>query len=70
MAHATRNFKTKTELKKAVASEEGAYVQESMFGSFVGYGRDQNTVEGPWEYHKWYAAVTVDPETGRILKVK
>lgn len=70
MAHAQRNYPTKKSLKEAVKNGEDVYVQPSMFGTYASYGGNQVVIEGPWEYHKWYAAATVDPATGKVLTVK
>lgn len=65
MAHASVNFKTKKELVEAVKSGRKIYLQSGMFPATVN-GRD--VVEGPWEYHKYYASVTV--VDGYITTVK
>lgn len=65
-----RNFKTKKELKEAVArGEQVTYFQPGPFG---GNEKQDGTiaVEGPHfpEPHRWYAQCTV--QDGRIVKVK
>lgn len=62
------NFKTKKELKAAVASGKTIFVFEP--GVDRGIPDGDYTVEGPQfpEPHKWYARVTV--VNGVIIKVK
>jgi hypothetical protein len=65
MAHATQNFKYKKHLKAAVDEGKQVGLQEVMFPS----KRDgPETVEGPWEYHRWYAEVVM--KDGLIISVK
>jgi len=68
--YTTRNFKTKKELKEAVAKgEQVTYFQPGPFG-----GREPQdgtiTLEGPHypEPHRWYAQAEV--KNGMIVKVK
>lgn len=71
MAHTTRNFPTKKALKEALKQGEKVFMQENpFFGGFGTYGGNKATIEGPWEYHKWYASATIDPQTGEVLTVK
>ena len=66
--YVTPNFKTKKELKEAVAA--GRYV--SVFAPGLGKPAAEGweTVEGPHypEPHRWYANVWM--EAGRVVKVK
>jgi hypothetical protein len=66
--YTTKNFKTKKELKEAVArGEKVTYYQPGPFG---GSEPLNGTIycEGPWEYHKWYAQC--ECKDGYIVKVK
>lgn len=64
--HCDPNFKTKKALKEAVAA--GEYVAAFQPGGFFPSQTDGRAViEGPHEYHKWYAQVDLD--NGRIVKV-
>jgi hypothetical protein len=67
MAHASTNFATKKDLKLAVADGKQIRLKQSdcMF-PLPDNGRV--TVEGPWEYHKWYADCTLSG--GVITKVR
>jgi hypothetical protein len=66
--YADINFKTKKDLKAAVA--EGKKVR--IYAPGLGVPKDNGTefVEGPWfpQPHKWYAEVLV--KDGIIVKVK
>jgi hypothetical protein len=71
--YTTRNFKTKKELKDAIAAGEriGVYQPNDMFGNTdrVQVGEHRVTLEGP-HYpapHRWYATATV--VDGKIVKV-
>lgn len=71
--YTTIDYKTKTELKRAVADgkEVGVYQPNDMFGKTeqVQVGRHEVTLEGPHfpKPHKWYAeAIVVD---GKIVGV-
>ncbi len=65
--YAEKNFKTKKALKEAVANGDKISVYQP--GPFGGgdYSNGSYCVEGPWEYHRWYAGVTV--KDGYITKV-
>lgn len=65
MAHTSINYKTKAELEKAV--KEGQQVTLSQDGFFPPPTEGKTTVEGPHEFHRWYAAVTL--KNGIIVKV-
>ena len=66
------NFKTKKELKKAVANGKNVYVYQhnDMFNAPTKNLKNQ-CVEGPHypEPHKWYGQVDTDAD-GRVVKVK
>jgi hypothetical protein len=67
--YTTKNFKTKKELKNAVANEERVTYWQPPFGGAV---PSEGTIylEGPHypEPHRWYAAAEV--RGGVIVKVK
>lgn len=68
MAYTVYNYKTKTEMKKAVArGEKVAVYQPGMFGPGVKNG--DVSIEGPHapKPHRWYARVSV--KLGVIEKV-
>lgn len=64
-----RNYKTKKQLKEAIASGKEVYVYQpnNMFGNAKTDG--DVSVEGPHypEPHKWYACVRI--ENSKIVKV-
>ena len=60
------NFKTKKELKKAVAMGLPVGLYSPGIGQPKRDGIDY--AEGPWDNHKWYAKVTM--KDGLIVKVK
>jgi hypothetical protein len=68
--YTVKNFKTKKQLKEAVAA--GELVQVYQPGPFNKGIEQQGSfcVEGPHypECHRWYAGVTV--EGGRVVKVR
>lgn len=66
--YSDRNFKTKKEFKSAV--EAGKKITIYQPGPFGGgdYSNGKFCVEGPWEYHKWYASVVV--KDGYVISVK
>lgn len=66
--YASRNFKTRTEFKRAVDAGERITLRSPGVGSPVVNG--QESVEGPWypRPHSWYATVTV--RDGVVIKVK
>lgn len=68
MAYVWPNFKTKKQLKEAVAS--GAYVEVRSSGPYPCKTNGTESVEGPHypEPHRWYATVTV--RDGIVTKVK
>lgn len=66
MAHASVNYKTKKALKEAVVGGKAVYVTSPGF--FPPAQNGPEVVEGPWEFHRWYASVRV--ENGRIVSVK
>ena len=66
MAHADVNFKTKKALKEAVAA--GRQIGIHSPGPFPPGDNGREYVEGPWEFHKWYAQVTM--KDGVIVAVK
>lgn len=59
MAYTTRNFKSKKELKLAVAAGDVSVFQPGPFGPRVPNG--PTAIEGPHypEPHRWYASVNV-----------
>lgn len=57
MAYTCKNYKTKKDLKTAVAAGDVQVFQPGPFGPAVRDGRA--VIEGPHGYHKWYAAVPV-----------
>ena len=63
------NFKTKKELKTAVAEGRAIYVFQPGLGS-VPTGTAEVSVEGPHypKPHSWYARVTITD--GKVVKVK
>jgi hypothetical protein len=65
--YTSKNFKTKKQLKEAVASGAQITVYSPGVGNPVRDGRE--TVEGPHypEPHRWYA--TVELKNGIIVKV-
>lgn len=64
--HCEPNYKTKKALREAVAA--GQYVSAFQPGGIFPSQTDGRTViEGPHEYHKWYAQV--DLVDGQIVKV-
>ena len=66
MAHVFPNYKTKKAFKEAVKSGEAMVVKGGMYlTDTVREGTD--FVEGPHEYHKWYAQVTI--KDGKVVKV-
>lgn len=70
--HVTPNFKTKKALKEAVkdANEHAAADFPYAFqpgGFFPSQTDGQATIEGPHDYHKWYARVEL--KDGDIVKV-
>lgn len=69
MAHVNRNFQTKKAFREAVKEGQAIYLQPTWTGYSDTYAPNKATVEGPWEYHKWYASVTVD-DHDRVLTVK
>jgi hypothetical protein len=72
--YTTKNFKTKAELKRALANNEsiGVYQPNDMFGAGdrVQVGEHNVTLEGPHypAAHKWYASARV--KDGKIISVK
>jgi hypothetical protein len=74
MAYTDRNFKTKAELKRAIADgkEIGVFQPNDMFGNTakMQVGKQTVTLEGPHypQPHKWYARATV--QDGKIISVK
>lgn len=63
--YTVENFKTKKELKEALAK-----APQSLQQPFIGDIPDNGTVyiEGPHGYHKWYAqGYTID---GRLVSIK
>lgn len=62
------NFKTKKELKEAIAKGQKVEIFAPGMGEPVQNGRE--FVEGPWypEPHKWWAEVQM--KDGYIVKVK
>ena len=68
MAYCTRNFKTKKEMKTAVANgEEVRVFQPGPFSHTLSDG--EITIEGPHypQPHRWYARVRI--ENKKITKV-
>ena len=65
--YSDRNYKTKKELKEAVAAGPVPCHQPGPFGSGVKDGRE--CCEGPHypEPHRWYAGVVI--ESGHIVEV-
>ena len=66
-----RNFKTKKELKEAVAGgEEVRVFQPGPFGRGQEEGDQEVYLEGPHypEPHRWYASASL--KDGRVVKVK
>ena len=65
--YTSKNFKTKKALKEAITAGQKISVWQP--GPFGGgdYSNGKYCVEGPWEYHKWYASVEV--KDGYIVKV-
>ena len=74
MAYTIQNFKTKAELKRALAEGRtiGVYQPNDMFGNTakMQVGRQTVYLEGPHypQPHKWYAQDTV--QDGKIVSVK
>lgn len=68
MAYVYPNYKTKKELKEAVAAGKSMYVQDTHTGQTIENG--SATLEGPHypQPHKWYAQVEL--KEGKIVKVK
>ena len=66
--YANTNFKTKKELKDAVAAGEKVRIHSP--GPFPAPTEGRATVEGPWypQPHRWYASVTLTD--GVITNVK
>lgn len=66
--YATKDYRTKKELKEAVKAGSVPCFQPGPFGPSVADGR--HACEGPHypEPHRWYATVTV--KEGRITAVK
>lgn len=66
--YTTKNYKTKKELKEAVAKGD----KVTLFAPGLGSPPENGTcaVEGPHYSlpHKWYAEVTM--ENGKVIKVK
>jgi hypothetical protein len=69
MAYTYKNFRTKKQLKEAVAAGQKLRIYNPS-GMFPTKENGQETVEGPHypEPHRWYAAVTM--VNGIITKVK
>ncbi len=70
--HVTPNFKTKKALKEAVATvkdfPEIGFPRAFQPGGFFPSQTDgEATIEGPHDYHKWYARVVL--KDGDIIKV-
>lgn len=73
MAYTVINFKTKADLKRALAAGRTIRVYQP---NDMGHGPDYSTfsgtayLEGPHypEPHKWYAQATM--ENGKVVKVK
>ena len=68
MAYVDPNFKTKKELKEAVA--RGDYVSVFSVGMFPCKQNGEESIEGPHypKPHTWYARVEV--KDGKVTKVK
>jgi len=65
MAHTEFNFRTKKDLKAAVEAGKEVRLQTLMFPPKA---NGTEFIEGPHEYHKWYAQVTM--KDGIVVKVK
>lgn len=67
MSYTTKNFKTKKQLKEAIANGERVTLQQEFIGPTVENGT--TVIEGPHspEPHRWYAKATI--ENGRVVKV-
>ena len=71
--HVTPNFKTKKALREAVKQATdtpglGVFPHAFQPGGFFPSQLDgEATIEGPHDYHKWYARVML--EDGDIIKV-
>ncbi len=66
-----RNFKTKKELKEAVAAGDVIHCyQPGPFGKGIEEGDQQVYLEGPHypEPHRWYATAIL--KDGKVVKVK
>lgn len=68
MAYVTRNFKSKAELKRAVAAGEQLETYNPS-GCFPSTQNGTDTIEGPHypQPHRWYARVQV--ANGIVIKV-
>ncbi len=66
MAHLSVNVRTKKELKAAVAA--GRKIGVKSPGMWPAADNGIEVVEAPWEFHRWYAQVTL--VDGVIVKVK
>ncbi len=65
--HTDRNFKTKKSLKEAVKNEENVTFFQPG-GMFPTPQEGNITIEGPHNFHKWYASCKA--KDGIIVSVK
>lgn len=66
MAHTIINFKTKKALGEAIAAGDVVRIEQNFIGATPTDG--SVSIEGPHEYHKWYAEGTL--KDGRLISAR